>query len=66
MTPEPGLRISRPFQAALECDPAGRGALLDRLCGDDVELRAEVEKLLAAERSGPPRPIPEAPRLGKT
>src|SRR5262249_61915765 len=35
--------------AALECDPAGRAALLDELCGGDAELRAEVERLLAQD-----------------
>ena len=33
---------------ALDRDPAERGAYLDRACVRDVELRAEVESLLAA------------------
>src|ERR1700752_3171684 len=37
------------FLAALElADPAERAAYLDRACGRDVELRRQVEKLLAA------------------
>lgn len=32
---------------ALECDPASRPAFLADACGDDVQLRAEVESLLA-------------------
>src|SRR5262249_37023617 len=46
MTPGRGVRVPAIFEAALACDPAGRAALLDELCGD-VELRAEVERLLA-------------------
>jgi WD40 repeat protein/serine/threonine protein kinase len=37
------------FQAALGCDPAGRAALLDALCGGDASLRAEVERLLTRD-----------------
>ena len=47
MNPERGQRVYTIFEAALRCDPAGRAALLDTLCGDDTELRAEVERLLA-------------------
>ena len=47
MNPERGQRVYTIFEAALRCDPAGRAALLDTLCGDDPELRAEVERLLA-------------------
>lgn len=37
------------FKAALELGTAGeRAALLDRECGEDAALRAEVESLLAA------------------
>ena len=31
----------------MRCDLAGRAALLETLCGDDSELRTEVERLLA-------------------
>lgn len=39
-------RIRELFDAALEQDSATRGQYLDRACGDDVELRREVEALL--------------------
>jgi serine/threonine protein kinase/tetratricopeptide (TPR) repeat protein len=42
------------FQAALElASPAERVAYLDRECGDDAELRARVEALLADDGAGP-------------
>jgi WD40 repeat protein/tetratricopeptide (TPR) repeat protein/tRNA A-37 threonylcarbamoyl transferase component Bud32 len=47
MNPERGQRVHAIFEAALRCDPAGRAALLDAVCGDDPELRAEVVRLLA-------------------
>ncbi len=40
-------------EAAGKTDPAQRTAFLDKACGDDRELRAEVERLLAAhEQAG--------------
>ena len=39
-------RIYTVFEAAVRCDLAGRAALLETLCGDDSELRTEVERLL--------------------
>jgi serine/threonine protein kinase len=53
---EPEMAQDRPdldslFLAALEIDsPEERAAFLTRACGDDVSLRAEVEKLLASHR----------------
>ena len=42
------------FAAAIECDTAARTQLLGDRCGDDLELRREVESLLAShERPGP-------------
>ncbi len=38
----------RLFQEAIEQDEADLGAWLDRACGEDVALRAEVASLLAA------------------
>jgi eukaryotic-like serine/threonine-protein kinase len=38
------------FQDVFERDPAERTPLLDTACGDDVELRRSVERLLAAHR----------------
>jgi len=49
MTPERGQRVYADFEAALNCDAAGRAALLDELCAGDPELRAEVERLLAQD-----------------
>ncbi len=41
------------FHAALEKDPASRAEFLAQACGGDVELRAEIESLIAAhERPG--------------
>ncbi|MEM1177230.1 MAG: protein kinase [Acidobacteriota bacterium] len=48
----------------LELEPADQSDLLDRECGDDNELRRELEEALAAEAAEidgilePPRPIP--------
>jgi hypothetical protein len=47
MTPERYQRICQLFDEALELAPEQRAAFLDETCGDDVALRAEVEKLLA-------------------
>jgi serine/threonine-protein kinase len=47
MNPERSQRVYTVFEAALRCDPAGRAALLETMCGEDTELRAEVERLLA-------------------
>jgi serine/threonine protein kinase/TolB-like protein/Tfp pilus assembly protein PilF len=48
MTPGRWQRIEQLVQAALECEPAARAALLERECASDQELRAEVESLLAS------------------
>lgn len=40
------LRVQDLFAAAIDCEASGRNALLDRQCGDDRELRLEVESLL--------------------
>lgn len=39
-------QIDKIFEAALELDRADRAAYLDQACGDDQELRREVEKML--------------------
>ena len=49
MTPERYQQIRRVFMEARELDQAAREAYLVESCGDDAELRAEVEKLLADE-----------------
>ena len=49
------------FLAASDLEsPAERAAYLDRECGEDAELRARVEALLAAEDRAGPVPAPEA------
>ena len=50
MTPERWRQIERVLHAALECEPAGRVAFLDRECADDRPLREEVEALLASSQ----------------
>jgi eukaryotic-like serine/threonine-protein kinase len=49
--PDRWARIEEVFLEAVELPPAAVPAVLDRLCGNDVELRREVEALLRA--SGP-------------
>jgi WD40 repeat protein/serine/threonine protein kinase len=39
-------QIKEVYEAAAECAPARCAALLDQLCADDAEVRAEVEALL--------------------
>src|SRR5215468_2446442 len=46
MTPERWKQIDQLLQEALERGPAERASFLDRTCGDDGELRHEVESLL--------------------
>lgn len=46
MTPERWKRIEDIFDAALELPREERDALLVRMCGDDGELRAEIQGLL--------------------
>lgn len=43
-------RIEAAFDAAIQAGWAERGSVLDRMCGGDVEMRAEVESLLAHAR----------------
>jgi len=49
MTPERGQRVYAVFEAALKCDQAGRAALINELSGEDPQLGAEVEQLLAQD-----------------
>ena len=53
MTPERWQRAKQIFQSALERAPRERSGYLASACGDDRDLRAEVESLIAAhEKSG--------------
>src|SRR6185369_8391525 len=47
MSPERYQLIGQLFNEALARAPEDRSAWLEQACGDDVELRAEVEKLLS-------------------
>jgi eukaryotic-like serine/threonine-protein kinase len=48
MNPDRWRQIGQLYQTALELEPAARAAFLDANCGDDYELRREVESLLHA------------------
>ncbi len=50
MTAERWRQVKSIFDAAVECDPCKRVGFLDLACGDDAELRHEVESLLASDR----------------
>lgn len=50
MTSEAWSRRSELFEAAAELPAERRGAFLTSACADDPELRAEVERLLSADR----------------
>ena len=49
MTPERWEQIEKVFHRAAECAPELRSSLLNEACGNDVELRQEVEALLAGD-----------------
>ncbi|MCZ6697661.1 MAG: serine/threonine-protein kinase, partial [Planctomycetota bacterium] len=46
-------RVSELFQQAVECAEDKRAAFLDQACAGDVDLRAEVESLLACDSPEP-------------
>jgi serine/threonine-protein kinase len=48
-TPEEWARIEGILDSVLELDPASRAAAIDRACGPDARLRAQVESLVAAD-----------------
>lgn len=45
--------IDRVFAEALDLEPKARPAFLDRACAGDTELRAAVDRLLAAAEDDP-------------
>jgi len=49
MTPERWEKIGRLCAAALEMTPDERAAFLEQACAGDVELRREIESLIAAD-----------------
>src|SRR5262245_57928794 len=60
-------RVQAAFLEAAEQDsPAGRAAVLDRLCGPDAELRQRVETLLKAHEAPGPFLESRAPALETT
>ncbi len=65
MTENHWQRAQEIFAEALECAPERRDTLLNRVCADDADLRAEVESLLRHHDEGgedfmrPPSPPPE-------
>jgi len=53
MKPERWQQLKQIFQAALERNPAERSAFLHQACGDDAELRNEIESLISShEQAG--------------
>ncbi|MGA9767612.1 MAG: protein kinase [Blastocatellia bacterium] len=48
MTPERWQKIKQVFQAALEVERGARTAFISQACGDDTDLRSEVEELVFA------------------
>src|SRR5437660_629059 len=59
------------FFAVLERPPAERAAFQDQACAGDAEMRARIEKMLAAQShlggfldQPPPQDAPEVPRTG--
>ena len=51
MTPERWSRVAEIYDSVLEQMPADRAGFLATACGDDAELRREVESLLAQEQT---------------
>ena len=51
MTPERWAQIEELFHRAAESDPQHRSGVLDEACGDDSELRKQVEALLCSDQS---------------
>src|ERR1700730_6557009 len=51
MDPERLRQIEERYHAALELSPAEREAFIKKSCGEDEELRRELETLLAGRRS---------------
>lgn len=57
-------RVRSVFESAVELPAGGRAAYLDQACGDDADLRSEVERLLrSAEQCGEFLETPAADEL---
>jgi len=50
LTPERWTQIEELFHRAAESDPQHRAAILDHACGEDSDLRAQVEALLCCDQ----------------
>jgi tetratricopeptide (TPR) repeat protein len=71
LNPESWSRVRRVFEAALDQAEEERGAFVARAAGDDIELRAFVERMLDAherpsDRLDPPAPFVELARAPLT
>jgi serine/threonine protein kinase/Tol biopolymer transport system component len=51
LTPERWAQIEELFHRAVESDPQRRAAVLDEACGNDSDLREQVEALLSSDHS---------------
>ena len=60
MTPERYQQVTALLDAALELKSADRAAFIGRACADDVELKREVESLLASRAGLLDAPAPES------
>ena len=49
MTPERQRKLNAILDRAVEIEPGERVAFLDAACSDDLELRSELESILALE-----------------
>ncbi|MGH9846599.1 MAG: serine/threonine-protein kinase, partial [Blastocatellia bacterium] len=49
MTPERYHQVTQIYHQAVELEPERRSEFLDRVCADDIELRKEVELLVASD-----------------
>lgn len=63
MNPELWRRVDEVLQAALEAPEEERAAAVRERCGDDAEVRRQVERLLAAHEEA--RDFLETPPLGR-
>ncbi|MGJ5813937.1 protein kinase domain-containing protein [Paludibaculum fermentans] len=51
LTPEQWRQVAQIFEAAVEVEPEARGHFLDGSCPPDAAIRAEVDRMLAADQS---------------
>jgi serine/threonine protein kinase/tetratricopeptide (TPR) repeat protein len=49
MSPERWKQVRATFELAVQCEAGQRGAVLDKTCAGNPELRAEVEELIARD-----------------